>query len=158
MYRSPSGDEDTFLSKFEQLLSDLSKKGHRFVVMGHFNIDVLDVNHPLTKRFYDLLKSFGLVWSVNSPTRVTDHSATAIDNVVTNLTDTKVSVINTAISDHYGQQVLISGHTPRRDPPSKKTIRNTRPENIKLLNHLLSQERWSFLNFADPVERQFQTF
>ncbi len=158
LYRSPNGIEDTFLTKLDQLLSEVSKKPHPFVVMGDFNIDVLDVNSPMTKRFGDLLKSFGLVWSVNSPTRVTDHSATAIDNVVTNMTDAKVSVINTAISDHCGQQVLISGHEPRWDPISTKTIRVTRPTNITLLNYLLSQEGWGFLNFDDPIENQFQNF
>ncbi len=126
--------------------------------MGDFNIDVLDVNNPITKRFDDLLKSFGLVWSVNSPTRVTDHSATAIDNVVTNVTDAKVTVINTAISDHYGQQVTISGQEPKRDPQNKKTIRDTRPANISLLNFLLSQEKWNCLNLYDPIEQQFMNF
>jgi len=126
--------------------------------MGDFNIDVLDVGSPVTKLFADLLRSFDLVWSVDSPTRVTEHSETAIDNIITNMTDTRVTVINTAISDHHGQQITINGHEPTREPPIKNTQRETRPANIALLKHLLSQERWSFLNSEDPVEQQFQKF
>lgn len=157
LYRSPSGNAELFLSKFEQLLSDVSNKGS-FIVMGDFNIDVLDVNDPVTRRFEDVLKSFGLRWAINSPTRVTEHSATAIDNVVTNLTDVLVSVINTAISDHHGQQVTINGLQPKRYPLNKKTIRDVRPSNIVLLNNLLSKENWGFFNFEEPVEAQFQNF
>ncbi|XP_046683635.1 uncharacterized protein LOC124369627 [Homalodisca vitripennis] len=62
----------------------------------------------MTRRFADILRSFGLKWSVTSPTRVTADSATAIDNVVRNMTDIDVLVVDTAISDHYGQQVIVN--------------------------------------------------
>lgn len=72
----------------------------------------------------------------NSPSRVMEHSATAIDNVITNLTDVGVSVINTAISDHYGQQVIIiSEHKPKRE---QINIRDTKPFAV-LLNSLLNR-------------------
>ncbi len=67
-------------------------------------------------------------------------------------------MINTAISDHYGQQVTISGYEPQQDPITKNTIRDTRLTNILLLNSLLSKEKWEFLNFQDPVEFQFKNF
>ncbi len=126
--------------------------------MGDFNIDVLNIYSPMTGRFADILRSFGLVWSVNSPTRVTNLSATAIDNVVTNMSNATVSVIKTAISDHYGQQIVISGYGPKRDLVNQRTTRTTKPTNIALLNFLLSRESWSFLNFEDPVDQQFQNF
>lgn len=71
--------------------------------MGDYSIDVLDVNSAMTKCLAYLLRSFGLRWSNDSPTRVTDHTATTIKSVVTNVTDVDVSVINTAISNHNGQ-------------------------------------------------------
>lgn len=45
----------------------------------------------MTKLCNYLLKSFGLILSMNSPNIMTEHSATAIDNVVTNHTDGGVS-------------------------------------------------------------------
>lgn len=65
---------------------------------------VLDVHSPMTERLADLLRSFSLVWSVEGPTSVDCTSAIAIENIVTNITNCMVSVINAAISDHYGQQ------------------------------------------------------
>ncbi|KAG8335014.1 hypothetical protein J6590_078675 [Homalodisca vitripennis] len=64
------------------------------IITGNFNIDVLDHTNPLTQRLRDILTSLGLIWSVNSPTRVTSTSSTAIDNVITNVIDCSVSVID----------------------------------------------------------------
>ncbi|KAG8329282.1 hypothetical protein J6590_090087 [Homalodisca vitripennis] len=54
-----------------------------------------------------------------TPTRVTVNSATAIDNVITDLTDVEVLVVDTAISDHYGQQA--NGHEAPRGPTNPQT-------------------------------------
>ncbi|KAG8242373.1 hypothetical protein J6590_067409 [Homalodisca vitripennis] len=61
-----------------------------------------------TRKFRDLLASFNLGWLVNSPTRVFGGSQTAIDNVVTDIPGTFVSVVATAISDHDAQLIKIS--------------------------------------------------
>ncbi|KAG8285532.1 hypothetical protein J6590_078362 [Homalodisca vitripennis] len=63
---------------------------------------------------------------INSPTRVTTESATAIDNIVTNLPGVQAAVVNTGISDHYPQQSIINDHEPARDPINNKTIRDTK--------------------------------
>ncbi|KAG8326520.1 hypothetical protein J6590_039982 [Homalodisca vitripennis] len=71
-----------FLSKFDQILTGVANKSRGFIVMGDFNIDVLDVDSPMTRRLADFLRSFDLNWSVNSPsTRVTSNSATSIDKL-----------------------------------------------------------------------------
>lgn len=62
---------------------------------------------PVMKQITDLLGSLSLVWLVDMPKRVTNTSATAIDNIYTNLTDCRVNIINTVISDQYGQQVTL---------------------------------------------------
>ncbi|KAG8280411.1 hypothetical protein J6590_082738 [Homalodisca vitripennis] len=61
-----------------------------------------------TRKFRDLLASFNLGCLVNSPTRVFGGSQTAIDNVVTDIPGTFVSVVATAISDHDAQLIKIS--------------------------------------------------
>ncbi|KAG8275028.1 hypothetical protein J6590_094876 [Homalodisca vitripennis] len=77
--------------------------------MGDFNVDALNNNHPSTKRLVDLLRSFDLELLVKSPTRVTTNTQSAIDNIITNISDVAVTVVNTAISDHYGQEAIIRG-------------------------------------------------
>lgn len=49
----------------------------------------------------------------------------------TNRTDTKATVINTAISYHYGQHVTISGHEPLEDPLNKNTKHSKRYQSLQ---------------------------
>ncbi|KAG8297432.1 hypothetical protein J6590_036221 [Homalodisca vitripennis] len=65
----------------------------------------------MSKRFADL-RLLVLDWSVDRPSQVTSTSVTAIDNFVRYLTGIQVSVINTVISDHYGQHVDVIGLQP----------------------------------------------
>ncbi|KAG8316048.1 hypothetical protein J6590_060143 [Homalodisca vitripennis] len=98
----------------------------------------------MSKRLIDLLKLIGPNWSMNSPTRVRTISVTAIDNVIKHLTNAEVSAVNTAISDHYGQQVTISGHEAARDPANKKLSETQQQEarratDLGAYEHLPSQ-------------------
>ncbi|KAG8280336.1 hypothetical protein J6590_084118 [Homalodisca vitripennis] len=70
----------------------------------------------------------------------------------------RVTVVNTAISDHYGQEAIIRGKLFKKEPKIPKTIRDTRPGNTALLNASLSKEKWDFINSIQPVEEQFKTF
>lgn len=91
LYRSSGGYSGPFfgvgetLSRFSIFLSTGLK---HFIVLGDFNINVRQTNEPMTSVFKDTVGSFGVKWSVNSPTRVTAASGTAIDTVITNLTNT----------------------------------------------------------------------
>ncbi|KAG8334570.1 hypothetical protein J6590_087138 [Homalodisca vitripennis] len=91
-------------------------------------------NHtnPQTQRFRDVLTSFDLVWSVNTPTRVTARSSTAIDNVITNFPGVSVTVLDAAISDHFAQKTVIKQFNPKYEPSSAKFKRDLKNENIKI--------------------------
>ncbi|KAG8321948.1 hypothetical protein J6590_035806 [Homalodisca vitripennis] len=115
----------------------LKDQSSKFIITGDFNIDVLDHTNPLTQRLRDILNSFGLIWSVNTPTRVTATSCKAIDNVVTNIPNASVTVFNAAISDHFAQETTISNFQPEIEHPSSKIKRDTSSENIALLNTFL---------------------
>ncbi|KAG8270315.1 hypothetical protein J6590_087964 [Homalodisca vitripennis] len=49
-----------------------------------------------------------LEWAVNLPTRVTATSSTAVDNVIT-MPTAVFFVLDTAISDHFAQEVTMTG-------------------------------------------------
>ena len=69
---------------------------------------------------------------MSSPTRVTATSSTAIDNVITNVPTAKVSVIDTAISDHFAQEVAIGGGRPDLEPLTQQLKRDLQPRNVEL--------------------------
>ncbi len=110
LYRSPNGSTDLFFDQFEQLLNALSKKSetNKFLIVGGFNLNVLNVSDKNVKSFKDLLNTFNLVWSIDSPTRVVGNFGTAIDNVVSNMSSKlEISTLNTAISDDFGQEIIL---------------------------------------------------
>ncbi|KAG8335108.1 hypothetical protein J6590_076600 [Homalodisca vitripennis] len=112
-----------------------------YLLMGDFYVDALNNTHPTTIRLVDMLRSFGLESLVKSPTRVTPTTQTVINNVVFNIPKVAVSVVNTAISDHYGQEAIIMGKQIERKPKITKIIKDTRPNNIVLLNASISKEQ-----------------
>ena len=75
--------------------------------MGDFNVNLL---HSHTNDFMNTMISHYLFPHILHPTRVTDHSATVIDNTFSNNTVHK-SVsgnIMTHISDHFPQFIILN--------------------------------------------------
>ncbi|KAG8256431.1 hypothetical protein J6590_068681 [Homalodisca vitripennis] len=87
----------------------------------------------MTQRLRDVLNSFGLEWAVNLPTRVTATSSTAIDNVITNISTAVVSVLDTAIADHFARRLPILGVRPEPEHQTKKLKRSLHPRNVDSL-------------------------
>ena len=54
-------------------------------IMGDFNINLLkdDVHRPIHDLYLDLVYSHSLILTIYKPTRITEHSATIIDNILT---------------------------------------------------------------------------
>ncbi|KAG8304961.1 hypothetical protein J6590_081473 [Homalodisca vitripennis] len=73
---------------------------------------------------------------------MTHLTQSTIYNIISNLSSVAVSVVSTAISDHYDQEAIINGVKIERELKIIKIIRNLRPGNIALLNTSLSKENW----------------
>ncbi|KAG8324233.1 hypothetical protein J6590_097168 [Homalodisca vitripennis] len=141
--------------ELESLLRDLNNLQLNYVLMGDFNVDEQNITHPTsTIRLIDTLRSFCFELLVKSPTRETPTTQTTIDIIVSNITKVVVSVVNTANSDHYGQEAIIMGKQIEREHKITKIIRDTRLNNIALLNVSLSKEQWNLLNFTEPDEAE----
>ena len=107
IYRSPNGNYQTFINKFDLLLEIACHKYRDIFILGDFNINGMTINQE-TLQFKDILNSFGLESIIKSPTRVTDHSSTQIDYIITNKTlSYEAEIVDYHISDHFGQTVLI---------------------------------------------------
>ena len=84
VYRKPGSNLETFCEKIESILCG-AKSAKTIFVCGDFNIDLLKFdNHSNTKRFLDTMYSLGLYPLIDKPIRITDISATLIDNIFTN--------------------------------------------------------------------------
>ena len=74
--------------------------------MGDYNINILNYDkHTETTFFVDMLHANPFVSLINRPTRVTNRSATLIDNIFTNcfanIKNTFQCIIYTDVSDHF---------------------------------------------------------
>ena len=82
----------------------------QIVIMGDFNINFLNYDsHSETNDFINITASNHLLPHILHPTRVTDHSATIIDNIFSNNLelDALSGNILTNISDHCPQFLIL---------------------------------------------------
>ena len=112
IYRHP---HDTYFQEFieymEKTISKISTEKKEIYICGDFNIDLLKLeSNKQYQQFYDLICSYGFAPKIFQPTRVTDNSATLIDNIFTNNLENDMISGNiiTDFSDHYSQFLTVS--------------------------------------------------
>ena len=82
LYRHPSGDITNFVDHMGLMLQKVQKENKSLFIMGDFSINLLNYEaHSETNDFINLMVSHCLLPYILHPTRVTDHSATIIDNI-----------------------------------------------------------------------------
>ena len=102
IYRSHTSI-DCFNADIDSIFQILAKENKIHYLLGDFNIDLLkDETHRPTSDFLDLIYSYHLVPTILKPTRITETSATIIDNIITNSNENiKTGIIVTDITDHF---------------------------------------------------------
>ena len=108
-YRHPDTDANKFIEYLESILSKLDKN-KIICIMGDFNINLLSYeSHRDTSEFINSMVSHCLLPHILQPTRVTDYSATVINNIFTNATDfdTAGGNILNQLADHFSQFLIL---------------------------------------------------
>ena len=109
-YRHPNTDIKKYIEYMDKTMSKISKGNKLVFVMGDFNVNLLNYeSHNETNDFINTMVSHYLLPHILHPTRVTDHSATVIDNIFSNNTSHKTVSGNiiTQISDHFPQFIIL---------------------------------------------------
>ena len=109
VYRHPSSNVDNLTSHFQNLLSKISSNKLVFI-MGDFNINLLDyASHTPTVDFVNNFFSYSLLPCIHHPTRVSQYSASVIDNIYTNATNATITSGNILmqITDHFPQIFIL---------------------------------------------------
>ena len=105
IYRPPNGDIETCENYFKNLFAKNDTVNKHIVLAGDFNLNVLDFeNNKKVENFINLMFRYGMIPTINKPTRVTANTATAIDHIITNViidTDFKTGILKSCISDHF---------------------------------------------------------
>jgi hypothetical protein len=81
IYKRPGSDINLFNKTLADTLDLLSNENKTIYHMGDYNLDLLKADsHPLTNDFIDINFSRSLIPTIRKPTRITDTTATLIDN------------------------------------------------------------------------------
>ena len=106
LYHSPNTKETELINHLQNtIVKCMSAKQDIDIILGmDHNLDLLKINnHKGTRLFYDKMVELELVPSIMRPTRITNHSATLIDNIFVRGSlqkDFDSSIIISDISDH----------------------------------------------------------
>lgn len=146
VYRSCLGDFNVFLIKFEELLTYLSTKYKKIIILGDFNIH-FEGSSTMLNDFLYLTNSFGIDITITDFTRETG----CIDNILTNIESNcyKAEVFDPGLSDHYGQYI----HLKQSMDTTSKTVwrRKITGKGINKIKMSLSQIKWANL-FTDDLD------
>ena len=156
IYRHPK----TTAKNFEYLLDCLRNiclKNKPVLILGDINDDQLNSNSKLSK----IIKMTKFTQLIDKPTRITDHSSTLLDVIITNKPDLIInsSVAPSPIADHELISVTINIEKPKRKP-QVRTFRCLKNYNLNKFCDLLLNET-TILNSifnTDDVNTQVNTF
>ena len=153
IYRPPGTDMSIFNSRLLDILKSIDAGAScDLVILGDFNADMLKVNtHLQTGCFFDNMQMYSLLPVISIPTRITDSSATLIDNIFVNCSNhtLKSGVIYYDVSDHLPIITQINLRPPRTKLPlaslhAEGKRRPITPEKVENFNNsLLKKDLWA---------------
>ena len=110
MYRHPNGDIDKFMEYLNMTLEQIHHHNKYILLMGDFNIDLLKDSNPYSDNFLNTLGASFFQPHILQPTRLTDHSATLIDNIFFNSIEhyTISGNIIYELTDHLPNFIIIN--------------------------------------------------
>ena len=102
-HRPPNGDSTLFGKHMKSILSKNEAIKKEVILIGDFNINHLDFDkNKRVQNFVNLMFRFGMIPTINKPTRVTRHTATAIDHVFTNTIMGNIESKTAIVKTYFG--------------------------------------------------------
>ena len=105
IYKHPSFTNDHLIN----MLNAIHHENKSTLLTGDFNVNLINYNKRGTYNFLELLCNYNFTPQITLPTRVTEKSATLIDNIFVNNPSFKYlsGNITTSISDHLPQFIIL---------------------------------------------------
>ena len=139
----------------------ISKERKQCILMGDFNLDLIKVDiHNQTKDFVHSLYTNEFYPTISKPTLSNEHSATLLDNIITNITGycIKSGVLYNDISDNFPVFNVLKIY-------SKTTIkyeyifkRMNTVKHIEKLNTELKNANWDDVFIDENPDSAYDTF
>jgi hypothetical protein len=158
VYRSPTGNFMHFIKGIDTILNHLSKSNIDIIICGDVNINYLAENCNKRQQLDNLLATYNLVSTIEFPTRITNGSASAIDNIYIDISHigsyTACPVIN-GLSDHDAQVIRLENIITHKKLNESKITRNFDKYSISDFKINLSYETWDDIFNESDVNKMF---
>ena len=159
IYRHPNNQIENFSNYISKCLSKITKEKKECYLLGDFNVDLLKYDSSNSNRdFLNNLTSSGFLPHILQPTRITDYSATLIDNIYGNNFEHETISGNILIkfADHFSQFLSVKKEIIRLQPNDiyKRDLTNF---DKNLFVDDVSIQNWN-PNKLDNVNSKFDDF
>ena len=161
-YRPPNSKTRKFMQEYKTVLAKLKELKHHELIVGmDHNFDLLkSASNSTTSMFLNLNVDRDLTPCIAKPTRVTNKTATLIDNI---LISTKLQynympfVITDDLSDYYPSLVILNNVEKCKRDKVKITKRRIDSASIELIKTELDSVDWTCIDNMD-VNEAFKYF
>lgn len=109
IYRPSGSNVEVFFERLESLLSNIIQEWKTIIIAGDFNMEMKQDN-KLKDQLFSLTSSFGLHPRIEDCTR----KESCLDNILTNIENSKGSVFEAHISDHNMQKLTFKIKEPTK--------------------------------------------
>ena len=163
IYRPPNTDINTFNDQFATIMENIKQEEKICYLMGDYDINLLNVeSHGPTSDFNDIMYSNGFIPLITRPTRVTESTATLIDNIFTNRLDSQFGgimqgILLTDISDHY-PIFHIDNNIKYKNVNIKISRRSYSNKNKNNFSDLITRTEWANIFTAMNTQEAFRLF
>ena len=174
IYRIPGGNLGNFIEWLGEKLTFLKtdpilKKSDEIIIGGDFNANFLNSDsHNLTNDLLNLLVSSSFLPMITLPTRISQNSATLIDNIFSNKKQDfyESGLIMSSISDHL-PIFYLNLTQDKKTSKQKQFYYAMSSSNIENFKEKLSSQNWNsvvnnnipkeaFANFGIKLEKNFK--
>ena len=161
--RPPNTNVNKFLREYKSLVKMLkAQKGYKVRIGLDHNLDLLKYHiSPSTNDFLEFNLDTALLPCIAMPTRVTDKSATLIDNLFISRKlqyNYEPYIILDDLSDHLACLLILRGQNKSKKGNEKKVIKNLSSERIACINNKLSEVNWEDALNGLSTEESFSYF
>ena len=159
VYRKPKSNIKTFTDVLDESLLRLSSENKLTYIMGDFNIDHLKTIQNNVSDFTNMIFSHSFLPLIDQPTRVTENSASLIDNIYTNNICASITpgILYCDATDHFPIFQVTYRHRviPMLDPITYRKIDN---DTLNALKADLANANWINILQNDNVDNAYDIF
>ena len=152
-----------FNELLELFFSKLQSEKKYVYITGDFNVNTLTQPscNLATQEFKNIFSSNFYSPLIQKPTRITEHSATLIDNIYCNVpelsSNSAAGILKVSISDHFAIFCILK-YATIQDKTKIVRKRNFGERNIATFTIRLNNENWDFVFMSECAQSAFSRF